>query len=72
MEQTHPTTAYRQAVLNFINGKCPPGDGEQAGQYYDPEVEDLDLHCEKNCDVPACFKSWFETREGKPLVIEGA
>ncbi len=66
MEKKHKID-YRQAVVNFINGKCPPGNG--LGGYYDPDVEDIEAHCE-NCDAPECFGSWIEELEGEPLSRE--
>lgn len=58
MENTHKNQ-YHQAVVNFVSGTCPPG--EREGEFYDPEVPDLEAHCE-NCDVPKCFGSWLESR----------
>ncbi len=60
MAKTHQKTFYRRAVVNFVNGECPPG--KRAGEFYDPDVEDLETHCGKNCDVSKCFGSWLETQ----------
>ena len=58
MDRIHENI-YREAILSFINHKCPP-DGK--GGFWSPEVADPDLYCD-GCDGGSCFRDWFVEQE---------